>query len=95
MPVNQKLLSIAATVTLLLSACSSQSGDENGSGSGAAPLADIPALDIEETGKSENLQDLYKDSWVFAHDLNFNTIGRGKIMVIDAGADVRNYRGQN
>lgn len=94
MPVNRKLLSIATTALLLLSGCSSQPGEENGSASGAAPFADMPALDIEEVGKSENLQGLYKDSWVFAHDLNFNTLGRGKIMVIDAGADVRNYRGQ-
>lgn len=60
---------------------------------GALVAAEMPPLEFEALGRSESLAGLYEDDWFFAHDLNFNTLGRGKIMVIDAGDGAMNYRG--
>ena len=100
---TKKLLMIAAALVFsafTLSGCSEDSDSGNGSASEEAPFAAQPALPSETPGKSETLRGLYKDTWFFAHDMNFNTLGRGKIMVIDAvaaepaTASVKHYRGQ-
>lgn len=78
---------------MVLSGCSSQSNKEQSPNEGA-PFANMPALAIEGIGVVETLKGQYDTNWIFAHDLNFNTLGRGKIMVIDADADTKHYRGQ-
>lgn len=81
----------AASLALGLTACSGVGGDESGD---AALVAEgMDPLANEVIGKSEDLKGAYGSEWFFAHDLNFNTLGRGKIMVIDAMAENKNYRG--
>lgn len=90
----KKSLPTAAIISLLiLSGCSSPSDNESSSEQSAA-FANMPALAIEDIGVVETLKGQYDGNWIFAHDLNFNTLGRGKIMVIDAAAEKRHYRGQ-
>ena len=52
--------------------------------------ADLP---IESIPSSETLPAEYPDTWVFAHDFNFNSLVDGKIEVIDVAASNRNFKG--
>lgn len=93
MLIKKNLGSAVIVCSMVLSGCSSQSDKEQSSDEGA-PFANMPELANEEIGVAETLKDQYDGNWIFAHDLNFNTLGRGKIMVIDAAAEKRHYRGQ-
>lgn len=82
---------LTATIAAISLAACSQSEEADGGAAlvaaGMAPLANEPI------GRIETLEGQYDSDWFFAHDLNFNTLGRGRIMVIDAGASTLNYRG--
>lgn len=81
---------VLAIACASLGACDASKNEEAGE---ALVAADMAPLANEEIGRGESLAGLYEDDWFFAHDLNFNTLGRGKIMVIDAGNATLNYRG--
>ncbi|TNE31027.1 MAG: amine dehydrogenase [Alphaproteobacteria bacterium] len=85
---GQRLL--CAAIALTLAACGQSQSDGDGS---ALVAADAPPLENEQIGKSESLEGKYEDDWFFAHDVNFNTLVLGKVMVIDAGDGTLNYRG--
>ena len=84
---GQRLL--GAAVALTLAAC----GQSQSDGDGALTAADAPPLENEQIGMVESLAGKYEDDWFFAHDVNFNTLVMGKVMVIDAGGETLNYRG--
>ncbi len=84
---GQRLL--CAAIALTLAAC----GQSQSDGEGALTAADAPPLENEAVGRSESLAGKYEDDWFFAHDVNFNTLVMGKVMVIDAGDGTLNYRG--
>lgn len=86
-----KRIGIAA-LALIVSACQQVDGDLAADDSVQSDLTGA-ALPFDEVGRSETLQGAYNDNWFFAHDMNFNTLGRGKIMVLDVAAENRNYRG--
>ncbi|OAN81707.1 hypothetical protein A8B77_08895 [Erythrobacter sp. EhN03] len=77
-------------VALAVTSCNNSSDDASKS---ATIGTDSSPLEPEEIGKSETLNGEYDNHWFFAHDANFNTLAIGKVMVIDAGAKSRNYRG--
>lgn len=41
----------------------------------------------------ESLPATYPDTWIFAHDLNFNSLLDGKILIVDVAAETRNFKG--
>lgn len=92
MRVSKLFATFASASALLLSACGGFGTDQ--ADDADAPFANMPALEVEEIGITETLAGQYTDNWVFAQDMNFNTLGRGKVMVIDAGGTVKNFRGQ-
>ncbi len=57
------------------------------------PLTAGAALPVEPIPHSLTLPDRYPDTWVFIHDMNFNSILDGKIVVLDVAADTRQYKG--
>ena len=81
---------------LILAAAGLAYGCDNAAETGgeqALVAADMPPLAFEDIGKSESLAGQYEDDWFFAHDLNFNTLAIGKVMVIDSGDGALNFRG--
>ncbi len=56
----------------------------------AVALAELP---VETVPKVEALPAKYPDSWIFAHDFNFNTLIAGKIILVDTAAETREYKG--
>lgn len=62
------------------------------SASGAAdfpqPLPEEPVPTVTE------LPERYPDSWVFVHDLHFNSLPDGRAAIVDVGAENRNLLGQ-
>ena len=52
--------------------------------------ADLP---IETIPSTETLPEKYPDTWVFAHDFNFNSLIDGKITIIDVASQNRNFKG--
>ena len=83
-------LPVLIVVALAVTSCNNSSDDASKS---ATIGTDSSPLEPEEIGKSETLNGEYDNHWFFAHDANFNTLAIGKVMVIDAGAKSRNYRG--
>lgn len=56
--------------------------------------ADFPdALPTEAIPSVESLPATYPDTWIFAHDLNFNSLLDGKILIVDVAAESRNFKG--
>jgi len=56
--------------------------------------ADFPdALPTEAVPSVESLPATYPDTWIFAHDLNFNSLLDGKILIVDVAAESRNFKG--
>ena len=55
-----------------------------------AYAADLP---IETIPSSETLPEKYPDTWVFAHDFNFNSLLDGKVLIVDVAAETRNFKG--
>jgi methylamine dehydrogenase heavy chain len=55
-----------------------------------AYAADLP---IETIPSSETLPETYPDTWVFAHDFNFNSLLDGKVLIVDVAAETRNFKG--
>ena len=56
----------------------------------ASALAELPA---EKIPNIESLPEQYPDSWVFAHDTNFYSLLTGKVIIFDAAADTKEYKG--
>ena len=83
--------SIAVMGAMLLAACGSQ---KSADATAEVEHYDGPALEAEEMLRSESLAGLYEDDWFFVHDINFNTIPMGRVLVIDAGDETHNVRGQ-
>lgn len=86
-----KRIGIAA-LALIVSACQQVDSDLVADDSVQSDLTGA-ALPFEEVGRSETLQGTSNDNWLFAHDMNFNSLGRGKVMVLDVAAENRNYLG--
>lgn len=57
------------------------------------PAAYAAALPVETMPSSQTLPDHYPDTWVFAHDFNFNSLVDGKIVIVDVAAENRNIKG--
>lgn len=56
--------------------------------------ADFPqALPAQAIPSVESLPASYPDTWIFAHDLNFNSLLDGKILIVDVAAESRNFKG--
>jgi methylamine dehydrogenase heavy chain len=55
-----------------------------------AQAADLP---IETIPSSQTLPQQYPDTWVFAHDFNFNSLVDGKVVIVDVASDNRNFKG--
>lgn len=53
-----------------------------------------PALEVEPQGVVEQLPETYPASWFFAHDLNFFNMLDGKVVILDAAAKTKEYKGQ-
>lgn len=53
----------------------------------AAELAPEPIPSVE------TLPSAYPDTWVFAHDVNFNSMIAGKVAIIDVAADTNEFKG--
>lgn len=53
-----------------------------------------PALEIEPLNVVENLPHIYPSNWFFAHDVNFFNMLDGKIVILDAEAGTKEYKGQ-
>lgn len=64
----------------------------NASAAGAAnypqPLPEEPVPTVSE------LPERYPDSWIFVHDLHFNSLPDGRAAIVDVGAENNNLRGQ-
>ena len=55
--------------------------------------SDFPdALPAQAIPSVESLPADYPDTWIFAHDLNFNSLLDGKILIVDVAAETRNSR---
>jgi methylamine dehydrogenase heavy chain len=50
-------------------------------------------LPLEKIPNVETLPAVYPDTWIFAHDLNFNSLLDGKILIVDVAAENRNFKG--
>lgn len=53
-------------------------------------LAELPP---EKNPNVKTLPSDYPNSWVFAHDANFNSLIAGKVILVDIAADTREYKG--
>jgi methylamine dehydrogenase heavy chain len=51
------------------------------------------ALPSQAIPSVESLPATYPDTWIFAHDLNFNSLLDGKILIVDVAAESRNFKG--
>ena len=51
------------------------------------------ALPAQAIPSVESLPATYPDTWIFAHDLNFNSLLDGKILIVDVAAETRNFKG--
>ncbi len=61
-------------------------------GAAASRAAEEP-LAVGKIPHSLELPARYPDSWVFAHDFNFNAIVDGKVAILDVAAGTRPYKG--
>ncbi|MEL7029991.1 MAG: amine dehydrogenase large subunit, partial [Pseudomonadota bacterium] len=92
--------SAACAAVLLLAACDGGGGSETAAPSEQAaeapaePEGPQPALSPEPIPNVLTLPADYPDTWFFAHDLNFNNALDGKIVILDAAAETRAYKGQ-
>lgn len=59
----------------------------------SAPTSFADPLPADSIPHVEVLPDTYPDTWIFAHDLNFNSLLDGKILIIDVAAESRNFKG--
>ncbi len=50
-------------------------------------------LPVEPIGVMEKLPTAWPDTWVQAHDTNFYALSDGKVVIFDAAAETRNYKG--
>lgn len=50
-------------------------------------------LPVESIPKSLSLPATYPDSWVFAHDINYNTMLLGQFVILDVAAQTRQFKG--
>ncbi|PHR20296.1 MAG: hypothetical protein COA41_06115 [Sphingopyxis sp.] len=87
----KKYISLVVLV-LVVSGCQ-QSGGELTTDKSEKSGTIGEAQPFEEIGRSETLEGAFGHSWLFAHDMNFNTLGRAKIMVLDGAAENSKYRG--
>lgn len=53
-------------------------------------FAELPPESIPNVKK---LPSEYPDSWIFAHDANFNSLIAGKVILVDIAADTKEYKG--
>jgi len=51
------------------------------------------ALPAQAIPSVESLPATYPDTWIFAHDLNFNSLLDGKVLIVDVAAKTRNFKG--
>jgi len=63
--------------------------DETDSRSSSFP----DALPTQAIPSVESMPATYPDTWIFAHDLNFNSLLDGKILIVDVAAETRNFKG--
>ena len=75
---------------LAANAVESQVSGSTGDSSSTGFTDPLPA---EPMPNVEVLPDTYPDTWIFAHDLNFNSLLDGKVLIVDVAADSRNFKG--
>ena len=49
-------------------------------------------LEPEPIPSVETLPSTYPDTWIFAHDVNFNSMIAGKVAIIDVAADTNEFK---
>jgi len=60
---------------------------------GSQPTDFPDALATQAIPSVESLPATYPDTWIFAHDLNFNSLLDGKVLIVDVAAETRNFKG--
>lgn len=89
---NRTPVFFATVLVLPMAICSAASPP--GAGIDDAPSTGFPdPLPTEQIPHVETLPDIYPDTWIFAHDLNFNSLLDGKIRIVDVAAESRNFKG--
>jgi len=78
---------------LAVSACD-RGGEGEGGATTAEPEGPPAALGPEPVPNVLSLPETYPDTWFFAHDLNFQNALDGKVVILDAAAETRAYKGQ-
>ena len=58
------------------------------------PFADSDPLPYDELLISETLGGETGPAWIFAHDMNFNSLALGRVLVFDPLSENRNFKGQ-
>ncbi len=89
---NRSSIFLVLVLTIPLASCS----DESPAGAAAtdSSVMDFTGdLPVEQIPNVESLPATYPDTWVFAHDLNFNSLLDGKILIVDVAAETRNFKG--
>lgn len=93
-----KKISLAAVLLSLLIGCGGRDDSSATPSTGGGEAAEIEAeqatLAAEPIPAVMSLPSEYPKSWFFAHDLNFFNMLDGKIVILDAGAETREYKGQ-
>lgn len=75
---------------LASSAAEAQESDTRGDSTPASFTDPLPSEPIPNV---EMLPGTYPDTWIFAHDLNFNSLLDGKILIVDVAAESRHFKG--
>ena len=91
----KKGFSISASAISIVGLASCVAGDpaESEAAQDVAEFKDAPPLSAEEFLITDILENVGA-GWVFAHDLNFNTLTSGRIQVFDVLAENKNFKGQ-
>ena len=56
-------------------------------------LPAMAELEPEPIPSVATLPSTYPDSWIFAHDVNFNAMIAGRVVIVDVAADTKEYKG--
>jgi methylamine dehydrogenase heavy chain len=89
---NRKPVFFATVIALPMTMCAAAPPPDTVIGD-ASSTSYSSALPAEQIPHVETLPDTYPDTWIFAHDLNFNSLLDGKIFIVDVAAESRNFKG--
>jgi methylamine dehydrogenase heavy chain len=89
---NRASIFLAITFAYALASCAAES-PVSAAASDSTPVNFPNALPAEPIPHVETLPNTYPDTWIFAHDLNFNSLLDGKILIVDVAAATRHFKG--